>query len=55
MVRWGRAGKLAAAAALLVPTVTPEKEDDYLPCSAYEGHQVTDTTITTSRLIQQVS
>jgi uncharacterized protein YegP (UPF0339 family) len=39
----GRASKLAAAAALLVPTVTPEeKEDDYLPCSAYEGHQVTD-------------
>ena len=38
-----RTAKLAAAAALLIPTVTPEeKEDDYLPCSAYEGHDVID-------------
>ncbi|MEO1257353.1 MAG: DUF1508 domain-containing protein [Bacteroidota bacterium] len=39
----GAAAKLAAAAVLLVPAVTPEeKEDDYLPCSAYAGHNVTD-------------
>ena len=38
-----RAGRLVAAAPVILPTVTPEeKEDDYLPCSAYEGHKVTD-------------
>ena len=39
----GRVAKLAATAALLVPAVTPEeKEDDYLPCSDYAGHDITD-------------
>ena len=40
----GRAAKFAAAAAMFLPSVTPEeKEDDYMPCSAYEGHKVVDT------------